>query len=91
MNKTHIYDLAYEFRSSKVWKQIFENELFAVKLPKKSKKSAGDKIAYCYITGRGGEHMALTVYPGAESFTSFRKLACFGEDHEPVSAADYLI
>ena len=88
MNKTHLYDLAYEFRNSKVWKQIFEAELFAVKLPR---KSAGENIAYCSLMGRGGEHMALAVYIGAEAFTSYRRIAAKGLDYSPGNMSNLLV
>lgn len=88
MNKAHLYDLAYEFRNSKVWKQIFEEELFAVKLPR---KTAGENIAYCSLMGRSGEHMALAVYIGAEAFTSYRRIAANGADYAPDHMSDLLV
>ena len=88
MNKKHLYDLAYEFRNAKIWKQVFEEELFAVKLPK---KAGGEHIAYCCIMGRNGEHMALAVYPGAEAFTSYRRIASRGNQDPYESLPDILI
>ena len=88
MNKIHLYNLAYEFRNSKVWKQIFEEELFAVKLPG---KTAGENIAYCSLMGKRGEHMALAVYIGAEAFTSYRKLAAGNADYELSCMSDLLV
>ena len=84
MDKTHLYDLGYAFRKAKPWKEIFEEELFAVKLGKKA-------IGYCSLMGRNGEHMALAVYPGAEGFTSYRKLASRAPDHVPTSKAELLV
>ena len=61
MNK--LYDLAYRFRNSGIWTQVYEDELFAVKLP--------SATAYCCIMGRGGGHMAVSVYIGEEAFSTF--------------------
>ena len=88
MNKTRLYDLAYEFRNSKIWKQIFEEELFAVKLPK---KTAGENIAYCSIMGRNGEYKALAVYIGAEEFTSYRRITANIADYMPSNMPELLI
>lgn len=73
MDKSHYYDLAYAFRKAKPWKKIDENELFAVRVP--SAAGGAETIGYCCLMGRDGEHMALAVYPGAEGFSSYRRLA----------------
>ena len=57
MNK-RLCDLAYQFRNSKIWKRVCEDELFAVPLDDGS-------VAYCEIAGSEGEDRALTVYIGA--------------------------
>ena len=44
MTKTHYYDLGYAFRNSKIWKRLYEEELFAVKLP-----INGNPIGYCCV------------------------------------------
>lgn len=62
-----LFDLAYKFRNSKVWKAFYEDEVFAVTLP-------DGQIGYCYIMGRSGEHMALSVHIGGEGFTTYRKI-----------------
>ena len=62
-----LFDLAYGFRKSKIWKTFFEDEVFAVTLP-------DGQIGYCYIMGRSGEHMALSVHIGGEGFTTYRKI-----------------
>ena len=67
-----LFDLAYAFRNSKIWKTVFEEELFAVSLPDR-------RIGSCYMMGRNGEHMALAVHIGREGFSSYRKL----KDRDP--------
>ena len=74
-----LYDLAYRFRNSKIWKTVFEQELFAVPL-------ADGRTAYCCIMGRSGEHMALSVHIGAEGLSSYRRLV--GMDPYEMTEAD---
>ena len=66
-SKKELFDLAYEFKRTKIWNRIYENDLFAVKL--------GDEIAYCSIMGLQGEHIALGMYIGDIGFTSYRRIA----------------
>lgn len=88
MNQTHLYELAYAFRKSKIWKQVFEDEVFAVKLPK---KAAGGKTAYCSIMGSNNEYIALAVYIGPEGFNSYRIIADTSSSmNTPDSYADLL-
>ncbi|MBR3015622.1 MAG: hypothetical protein IKH57_00815 [Clostridia bacterium] len=69
-----LYDLAYRFRNSKLWKTIYEDELFAVELK-------GRQIGYCSLMGRSGEHMALGLYIGDAGFSSYRKLVSYSTDN----------
>lgn len=66
MNRDHCYDLAYEFRNSKIWKHIYEDELFAVKLPPDS--DGNTNIGYCYIMGKRGEHRGCLYTLGQKAF-----------------------
>ena len=56
--KKEYLDLAYAFRKSKIWKKIYEEELFAVRLPKARGKKK-DEIGYCVIMAKRG-----TLVPG---------------------------
>ncbi len=71
--KKEYLDLAYAFRKSKIWKKIYEEELFAVRLPKARGKKK-DEIGYCVIMGRNGEHLCLAVYIGDKGFSTLREL-----------------
>ncbi|MBR0408919.1 MAG: hypothetical protein IJI53_12835 [Clostridia bacterium] len=68
-----LYGLAYRFRNAKLWKTIYEDELFAVQLRNR-------KIGYCSLMGRNGEHMALGLYIGDEGFSSYRRLISYSAD-----------
>ena len=61
MNKEHLFDLAFSFREKKLWKQLVEEELFAVKL---SANGKNDQIGYCFVMGTNGQHKAVAIYPG---------------------------
>lgn len=91
MNKSRYFDLAYQFRKSKIWKTVYEQELFAVKLPGYSSRKGNteDNIAYCLLMGRGGDHTALAVYIGGEGFSTLRKLV--GGDFEQMEDPSSLI
>ncbi len=62
-----IIKLGYDFRDSKIWDRIYEDELFAVEL-------RDGRVGYCCIMGRNGEHMALSVYIGQEALSSLREM-----------------
>ena len=42
-----LLDLGYRFRNTKLWKTIYEDELFAVQLRNR-------QIGYCSLMGRNG-------------------------------------
>lgn len=59
-----MYDLAFQYKETKLWKQLYDDELFAVKL-------SDGEIGYCCVMGMMGEHTALAVYVGAEGYQSY--------------------
>ena len=67
MNMDHMYDLAFKFRNTEIWKYVHEDELFAVKL-------SDGRTAFCSIMGITGQHVALALYIDAEGYESFRML-----------------
>lgn len=67
MPTDYMYDLAFAFKTAKPWMTVFEEEIFAVQLP-------GGRIGYCCVMGRGGNHIALSLYPGEEAFDTFYRL-----------------
>ena len=62
-----LLDLGYRFRNTKLWKTIYEDELFAVQLRNR-------QIGYCSLMGRNGEHMALGLYIGSAGFSTYREV-----------------
>ncbi|MBR3570959.1 MAG: hypothetical protein IKN96_09230 [Oscillibacter sp.] len=68
MATERMYELAFQYRQTKLWKQMSDSELFAVRL-------SDGEIGYCCVMGMAGEHIALALYVGDEGFQSFRDLA----------------
>ena len=79
MMHKELYDLAYAFRKTKVWKHVYGEDLFAIRL--------GEEIGYCCILGNGGMCTALAVYVGAAGFSSLRDML----DREQNGADGYLL
>lgn len=64
MNSDRLYELAFEYKATKLWKVLWDTELFAVKLP-------DGNIGYISIMGAAGEHCALALYIGEEGMNSY--------------------
>lgn len=63
-----MYGAAFQYKKTKLWKQMLDSELFAVRL-------SDGEIAYCCVMGLAGEHISLAAYVGDEGFQSYRELA----------------
>lgn len=59
-----MYDLAFQYKGTKLWQQFYDDELFAVKL-------ADGEVGYCCVMGMIGEHNALAVYVGDKGYQSY--------------------
>lgn len=68
MISDRLYELAFEYKKRKLWKILWDLQLFGVKL-------SDDRIGYISIMGAAGEHCALGLYVGEEGMESFRTLA----------------
>lgn len=63
-----LYDLALQYRKTKLWKKLYDDRVFAVKF-------SDGQIGYCCVMGLLGEQIALAVYIGAEGFDSYQRIA----------------
>lgn len=63
-----LYQLAFALRKAKLWRSLYENELFAVTL-------SGGEIGYCCVMGSVEEHLALALYRGSKGLDSLRFLS----------------
>lgn len=66
-NTEKMYELAFQYKSTKLWKQLYDDELFAVRLE-------DGEIGYCSIMGELGDHIALGLYIGESGYQSYRFL-----------------
>ncbi len=68
MNSERLYQLAFAYKKTKLWKILSDIDVFAVNL-------SGDRIGYVNIMGFSGGPCALGLYIGEERFNSFRRIA----------------
>ena len=66
-NTEKMYELAFQYKSTKLWQQLYDDELFAVQLE-------NGEIGYCSIMGELGDHIALGLYVGDSGYQSYRFL-----------------
>lgn len=59
-----LYTLAFEYKKTKLWKTLYDMELFALRL-------ADGRIGYISIIGAKGEDCAVSLYIGEEGWNSF--------------------
>lgn len=62
-----LFDLAFSYKKTKLWKKLWDSELFAV-------EHSDGSVGYCCVMGRAGEHLALAVYPGQEGLEGYRMM-----------------
>lgn len=63
-----LFGLAFEYKKTKLWNILWDQDVFAVKL-------SGGRIGYISIMGAAGRHCALALYIGDEGFNSFHTVA----------------
>lgn len=68
MISQRLYDLAFEFNQTEIWKKLWDKDVFAVQL-------SGDRTGYVSIMGNAGEHYALGLYIGPEGLKSYLDVA----------------
>ena len=83
MSTDYMYDLAFKFKASKIWKTVYEQEMFAVKLP-------DGQIGYCQIMGIGGDHIAVALYIGEKGYRSYREILEMATTNPYASGFDLL-
>ena len=76
-----MYDLAFQYKGTKLWQQLYEDEMFAVQLP-------DGEIGYCSTMGRMGDHLSLALYVGDSGYQSCRYLAALSMDYEKAACLE---
>lgn len=76
-----LFGLAFEYKKTKLWNVLWDQDVFAIKL-------SDGRIGYISIMGAAGRHCALALYIGEEGFDSFRTVASV-DDFMPLSLKDH--
>lgn len=71
MDTDRLFELAFRFKKTALWKSIFEDQLFAVEL-------SGGRTGYVSITGSMGDHIAASVYIGEQGLRCYLILTEYG-------------
>lgn len=71
MIKDSLFEAAFAYKKTRLWQDMWDDEIFAVKF-------TDGQIGYCSVMGAAKDLIALAVYMGAEGFESYRKLAMAG-------------
>lgn len=64
--KDNLYQLAFEYRKTKLWEKLWDTDLFALRLK-------DGRLGYVSIMGKAGEHNAVALYI-EEAFQTFLTL-----------------
>ncbi len=76
MISDELYDLAYQYKKTKLWQKLWEDEIFAFQL-------TSGETAYISIDGKSGGCCSFSVYVGPEGYTDlFMLLNLDQEDFE---------
>lgn len=67
MASDKLFEMAFKYKKTKIWNKLFDNIIFAVKLP-------GGVTGYISISGFTGENYGLSLYIGDRGFDSFKTL-----------------
>ncbi len=71
MTKNDLYKAAFRYKKSKLWKKLWDNEVFAVYL-------SNGHIGYVSVMGKNGEYNAIGLYLDNAGFQSYRIIANAG-------------
>lgn len=76
-----LYELAYEYRKTKLWKKISEDQIFAIRLN-------DGQIGFINIMGAGNEFNAINLTIGEDNLLNFKKVI---ESNMDYSNYDYFV
>ncbi len=78
MASNQAYDIAFEYKKTKLWKKLWDKDLIAVKLD-------DGTIGYVTVMGHMGSYCAVAVYPGEAGYRSLRQIVSF----DPETSENY--
>ncbi|MCI9079505.1 MAG: hypothetical protein HFH68_11365 [Lachnospiraceae bacterium] len=74
MASDSLYRLAFEYKKTKLWNKLSDDEVFAIRLP-------DGETGYISIMGMSGDYVAAGIYIGRKGFNSYRIIAStYGHD-----------
>ncbi len=74
MASDSLYRLAFEYKKTKLWNKLRDDEVFAIKLP-------DGETGYISIMGMAGDYIAAGIYIGRKGFNSYMVIAStYGHD-----------
>lgn len=76
-----LYELAYKYRKTKLWKKIYEDQFFAIRLK-------DGQIGFINIMGAGNEYNAINLTIGEDNLLNFKKVI---ESNMDYSNYDYFV
>lgn len=70
-----LYESAFRYKKTGIWRKVYDSELFAV-------KTLSGEMGYCSVMGRNGEVNAIAVYRGDPGLRSLVKILDDVDDFE---------
>ncbi len=67
MGLERLYELAFQYKKTKLWEKISDSHIFAIRLSDK-------QMGYIAVTGANGEFHGISLYIGDQGFRSFRTM-----------------
>lgn len=68
MATDRMYELAFQYKKTKLWKKLYDCEIFALKL-------SNGETGFCCVMGMAGQVNAVSLYLGDKGFQSYRNIA----------------
>ncbi len=84
MTRDQLYELAFQYKKTKLWKRLWEDDIFAVKL------SRGE-IGYVSVMGNVGEYCAIGLYIGDAGIQSYLQLKNMNYPENEFAAREMLL
>ena len=78
-----LFDLALNYKKTKLWKKLWDSQMFAVRF-------SDGGIGYCVVMGMLGEMNAIAVYPGQSGLDSIRAIHDETPEDDVLAQAEHM-
>jgi|GEM_PF-5800796 len=82
--RNKLYDLAFEYYQTKLWKRLWDSEIFSCKLE-------GDRIGYISIMGKAGSFIGVALYIGDVGLNSLQMIRSKEQSDDPLADFEELL